>query len=708
MSLIISMKPPPVTSDAAPYRTGVKPAPRALLRRAAKAVLCAFAVIISCNAATAQISPGPLSPAHAEFDHLTQCQTCHKLALGSRSFKCLDCHTEIGSRLDGHHGFHSAVTSRQAGDTNCVRCHSEHTGEGASIIRWEPSQRAFDHSKTGFLLEGKHATVACRECHTAAHISAANRGSIKVKDLNRTFLGLTRDCATCHTDPHQNQLGNHCNDCHTPAAWKPATGFDHSRTPFPLTGLHRQVPCEKCHDRSSAAQAVAKQAAGGGATPGGNVKVRLFKGLSFNGCQSCHQDPHHNAFQAVQVNGKCAGCHNTDGWKKTRAVAVFNHDMTKFPLIGKHADVPCEKCHKGDDFHRPIPHDRCRDCHEDPHGGQFASRPAGSDCSACHSPVNFKPALFDREAHRHTAFPLEGMHATLQCQQCHKPAGPNARYKTGKLRCAECHADPHGGEFAREPFNNRCEMCHTVGGFMANTFSIERHARTRFPLTGSHLRVPCEKCHALLMPPTSDAAQAGLKTALTEQFLASADKPEYAQARRHFRFASYTCNTCHVDPHRLDPQLDLTCETCHISDSWKMVQPFDHSRTGFKLEGAHANEADPIACVECHKMHALANDPNTVTPPIFSNAPTECSQCHINTDPHGGQFSMPVDRRRDCSSCHLATGWRAGGFDHDSTSFPLFDHRDVQCEKCHKDWREIDGKSIRVFRGTPVTCQMCH
>ena len=677
-------------------------------RRALKAAWCAAAIVIACHGAVAQISPGPLSPAHAEFDHLTQCRTCHKLAAGSRQFKCLDCHTDIASRLNAHRGYHSAVVNLQSGDNDCVRCHSEHTGRNVPIIRWVPSQRAFDHSRTGFPLQGKHAGLECRQCHTAAHISAASRDTIKVKDLNRTFLGLNRDCATCHTDAHQGQLGTHCADCHTPAAWKPAPGFDHGRTPFPLTGMHRQVGCEKCHDRSSSTPAALLPAESTGANPGRVVRVRLFKGLSFSGCESCHQDPHHNAFQDVQIKGKCESCHTTEGWKKNRSAAVFNHDMTRFRLVGKHALVSCDKCHKGDDFHRPIAHDRCRDCHEDPHNGQFAARTAGSDCSSCHSPDNFKPPLFDRVAHMSSAFPLEGKHAALRCGQCHHPEGPKAHFKIGKLRCAECHAEPHGGEFAGDPHNNKCEECHTVGGFETTTFSLDRHARTHFPLTGGHAKVPCERCHSPLGPPTLDVAQVTSSPPLTGPFLAPADKPEYARARRHYHFASLTCRTCHVDPHALDAEMNLTCDTCHVTEKWQALRPFDHSRTGFKLEGAHADEAHPIACTGCHKPLLVANRAVAATAPTFTRASAECSRCHGDKDPHGGQFSSPEDRRRECSTCHNANGWKAGGFDHDTAPFPLYDHRDVQCEQCHKDVRETNGVAVRIYRGTPGACQKCH
>jgi len=148
--------------------------------------------------------------------------------------------------------------------------------------------------------------------------------------------------------------------------------------------------------------------------------------LNFSGCQSCHTDPHHGAFQEVKFRGACDTCHNTNGFKKNQPGTDFHHYTTKFPLLGKHTSVACSKCHQGADFHRPIAHERCRDCHEDPHKGQFATRAAGSDCGSCHEVTGFKPTRFDRETHRQSAFPLEGKHAALRCPECHKPEGRDA------------------------------------------------------------------------------------------------------------------------------------------------------------------------------------------------------------------------------------------------------------------------------------------
>jgi hypothetical protein len=75
----------------------------------------------------------------------------------------------------------------------------------------------------------------------------ANRELIKMKDLSKSFFGQSPSCIPCHSDPHKGQLGNECTKCHNVKSWKAAKDFDHSKTRYPLTGLHIKVPCEKCH-----------------------------------------------------------------------------------------------------------------------------------------------------------------------------------------------------------------------------------------------------------------------------------------------------------------------------------------------------------------------------------------------------------------------------------------------------------------------------
>ena len=585
--------------------------------------------------------------------------------------------------MDAHLGFHSREYKASASQADCARCHAEHNGLKFALRRLD--KNSFDHlAKTGYALEGKHRQQACEKCHTVKNIAAAARSEIKLKDLNHSLLGLRQECASCHEDPHRGQLGTDCAHCHTNQdAFKPASGFNHANARFQLTGLHEKVTCQKCHG------------------PREGEKSAQYKGLNYSSCQGCHTDPHRGGFQEVRFQGSCDSCHNTNGWKNNHPSANFHHETTKFPLNGKHAELVCAKCHKTADFHQPIKHELCQDCHEDPHKGQFATRKAGSDCSSCHNETGYKPTKFDLDTHRLSAFPLEGKHSELKCTKCHEPEGKDAVYITHKLTCFACHADRHGGEFKAEPIANQCDRCHAQTGFQPTTFTVDLHSKTQFALTGGHVKVACADCHKPLT-----AAIAALPAA-------SASDPAFTRSLRQYHFASRTCNACHTDPHQVPVTSKLTCENCHTTDKWQDTRSFDHSTTKFALERAHKE----VKCIECHKppspgLTVTAKPAPGGVPakpaPGFSNTPSRCFECHESKDPHGGQFRSG-GREEDCSFCHVIVHWKDDGFSHERARFTLDQvHRPLACAKCHKEQKQANGKSIKQYRDTPRECLDCH
>jgi hypothetical protein len=613
--------------------------------------------------AAGQVSPGPLSKPHQFLEGPTQCISCHRLAAGSGSLKCLECHTEIAQRVSARTGFHASVLGPRSTSRDCVRCHSEHNGERFQLVHWEPSEKAFDHSKTGYPLEGKHATLSCLQCHNAGHISPAERGSIKVKDLNRTYLGLSRACITCHTDEHQGRLGKDCQQCHSLNDWKMVSQFDHSKTRYPLTGAHAEVGCQKCHK-----------------TEGPDGKVKYF-GLAFASCAACHSDPHRGAFKST-----CESCHTTAGWKRVSTASVsarFDHSKTRYPLLGRHAGAACNACHVGGDFTRPVAHDKCADCHKDAHRGQFLARKDGSDCAACHTVDGFKPSTYGVKEHAATTYALLGKHASVQCDKCHLPAGEATVFKIKATQCKDCHKDVHQGQF--EGNAGRCESCHTVHGFSPSTYTLARHQTTRFMLTGGHLAVACIDCHqAQKLPGTSDPVP--------------------------YHFKDLSCETCHTDPHHGEfadrmraPRADgkpAGCEACHSTKAWSDLARFDHSTTRFVLLGTHR----AVACADCHKPGNLETTPKNVK---FNSAPLKCQGCH--EDPHAGQFARD-EKVPGCVECHNTAKWRPSLFDHETqTEFPLRGaHQNVSCGQCHQTSHEVDGKQVIFYRPTPKQCVACH
>jgi hypothetical protein len=614
--------------------------------------------------ARAQVSPGALSRAHQSIAGPTMCTTCHKLGAGSATFKCLNCHTLIADRLKEGRGLHAALVPKGATSESCITCHSEHNGENFNLIKWDPTPKGFDHTKTGYTLEGKHAGLDCKKCHTPEHIPEAERRLIGEKLLPRTFLGLSRDCLACHADAHRGQLGRDCQRCHNTDGWKSLASFNHAKTRYPLTGRHEQVACLKCHPSS-----------------GGAEKAVQFTGVAFDKCTACHADPHRGSFAAT-----CQSCHNTSGWKAVSLAGKFDHSKTNYPLEGKHAAVQCGQCHRTAEFKKPLAHQKCADCHTpDPHGGQFAKRADGGDCAACHTVEGFKPAKFTVKEHAATVYPLEGKHAAVACAKCHLPAGRATNYKVKFALCTDCHADAHKNEFAAAPYGNRCENCHTVQTYRPSTFNIARHQKSRFGLSGGHLAVPCMECHR--------ATSAGATPAAVP-----------------YHFEDRSCIACHSDPHRgqfrdrmarrsADGSL-AGCEACHSTKTWKDLAKFDHATTDYPLAGAHR----AVPCLGCHRPPNLETSLKNVN---YRSAPAQCEGCH--SDVHGGQFAV-AGKPPSCAECHAPAKWKPSLFDHDKrTTFTLQGgHKDVACAECHKLTKVVGGRSTLFYKPTPKDCKACH
>jgi hypothetical protein len=606
-----------------------------------------------------------MSQAHRSLDGAAHCIECHDLAKRPPEYKCLDCHQEIRARLDGSRGLHPSLVGADRSGRACIACHSEHNGRNFSIVHWDVPIAKFDHRRTGYLLEGKHAALSCSACHQPAHISAADAKGIQLKDLTHTYLGLSPKCSGCHVDEHRGQFTADCGSCHNSKRWQDAANFDHNRARFTLAGAHQKVECEKCHTK------VVDDA----------KPYTRFRNIAFQDCTPCHKDPHRGAFKSA-----CASCHAVANWKASQITTVFNHATTEYPLEGKHASVACNLCHLRSNFKTPVAHAKCLDCHKkDYHQGQFAQRADRGDCGACHVVSGFKPTIFTVALHSETKFPLVDKHASVQCAKCHVPHGADTVYVIENDACVSCHQDVHQGQFRGKPHGNRCEDCHTTKGFRPSTFTLVRHMKSDFPLAGAHEAILCGECHK------------------------SRDNV-YPPGPARYVFERKDCVACHEDPHRgefaarmaaLKPDgTPRECEVCHSTDSWKKIAGFDHATTDFPLEGAHRS----AACEACHKAPDLRTDLKNVS---FKSAPRVCGGCH--DDVHGGQFAA-AGTTTDCARCHRLFKWKPSTFNHETGStFHLAGaHRDVRCSECHYATREIAGKRVVMYKPTRRECIACH
>ncbi len=482
----------------------------------------------------AQISPGDLTKAHADLEGISNCTKCHVLGEQVYNSKCLDCHKEISQMINSGSGYHSKSDVK---GKNCWSCHSEHHGRNFRIINFNPDK--FDHSKTTFILTGKHEKTKCRDCHQSKFIKDE-----KFKKRPNTFVGLSNKCASCHEDNHRGTLGNDCNSCHNTEAFNPAKKFNHSQSAFKLTGAHVKVECNGCHK-------VEKRA---------GKDFQVFKPLEFASCVSCHKDAHQGKF------GKnCETCHSISSFKNINRQS-FDHSKTNFSLIGKHQIVQCDQCHK-ESITAKIKHELCVDCHSDFHNGQFIHEEKIEDCLSCHNESGFKPSLYTIEKHNNK-FQLTGSHLAVPCQGCHLKS-ETWSFKLAETRCIDCHKNVHGSELTEKFLpNNDCTLCHSTERWNTVTFD---HEKTAFKLLGKHVDVSCKTCHY----------------------------KENTKEVIGYKFVSLgkDCVTCHKDEHfgQFNQEEDK-CLACHSFNDWKPVK-FDHNKTKFLLDGAHKK----LNCSLCHK-----------------------------------------------------------------------------------------------------------
>ncbi|MCC7539139.1 MAG: hypothetical protein IT379_23155 [Deltaproteobacteria bacterium] len=597
---------------------------------------CLLGAAVSAPALAQILSPGELSRAHASLEGDSQCGQCHSSGRRVDTGRCLACHRPLAARIRAGQGLHG----RQYRGRDCGSCHVEHHGRGSHLIRWPGGGRdRFDHAQAGWPLTGGHAGLACNRCHT--------RGG--------TFLGASRNCASCHRDPHAGRFGGQCGGCHDETAWARVRldRFDHGVTSFPLRGQHANVRCNGCHRGDPPRWRGVEHATCGSchADPhrgrlGGDcanchtergfaVVERLRQnhpGLSLAGghqrleCNACHdrgnvQAPSrgsacvscHRPVHEASFGRACNQCHSSIRWLGlSRRVGLAAHARTEFPLRGRHEEVDCAGCHPTSQpprqRFRQLRFGRCLDCHADRHAGEFADR-AGGECAACHDERGFRPTRFGVNEHAGTRFPLRGLHEAVPCGGCHRAPPPRLDLHVSDRRCAACHENPHGTQFAAEMRRGGCAQCHSPAGW-----GIPNMDHRTWPLTGAHSRAACAACHGAAAATQPSAAQATTQPSGLPQ--------------RRWRGVPRRCDGCHDDPHA--GQFRLTeprraCDRCHATTSFEIAS-FPHARiTGFELEGRHAR----AECGDCHPSTALRDDTRTVR---WRLGYRSCADCHAN--PH--------------------------------------------------------------------------
>ncbi len=545
------------------------------------------------------------------------------------------------------------------GLSNCTKCHSG--------------------SFTG-AAESKIDVGKCKDCHTPIKRNIAARIGLHGKMSSDD----KENCQHCHPDHRGLDFKM--------VKWPGGSQkqFPHEKTGWPLRGAHLKSECADCHAKKNV------QDDGVLAYFAKHTKKQTFLGLE-RACAACHRDSHNNSLGA-----NCTECHDENAW---RPAPSFNHNATRYPLLGLHRQVKCDQCHPVGDALRsdpryrervfsPLKFKECSECHDDPHNGTL-----GPYCSECHTEKGWKlkkaPSRVLLE-HDKTRFPLKGLHRGVECRYCHPiVAGKQVLRGMKFAQCRDCHPDGHIGQMgANQP---DCNSCHNNFGFSPVSFSPARHEKTSYPLVGAHAGVPCMDCHrttAALKKKVEAVKKSGARIHGVRRSLVSFARFEWPQN------AVQRCTTCHKDVHagQFDDRVAREdCMACHVEQSFHRLR-FDHDKDSrFALRGAHKE-------IDCGLCHTAAKKG---APVRYKPMETTCVSCH--PDIHYGQFAR---YQVDCSACHSEQAWKPlVQFDHNKppVRFALDGkHAQTACDRCHLNVRLTAQAKTRLYRPLPLQCQGCH
>ncbi len=409
--------------------------------------------------------------------------------------KCNDCHEDV-----------------HKGELKAKQCKSCHVTKS-----WK--EPALDHNDplvTDYKLSGKHENASCRLCHPEEKKMYLKQGK-QVEVLALKLKPLKSDrCIDCHYDVHKGQFKKQeCEACHSVKdGWAKYT-FRHESKKYrgyKLEGKHKEVVCEKCHERKEIRFSEFKKKK--------KSLVGTFNPTDSKVCSDCHYDIHEGQFE----KRNCDTCHSLkSGWKDF----TFRHESPKYSgykLEGKHKEVECQKCHERseviyDEFNKkkrvsagkyiPVKSEQCSDCHYDVHKGQFVDK----KCEVCHSPENaWKDNSFKHESEQYKGYKLQGKHKDVVCEKCHERSNLTylefsiektaviGTYKPLKSEtCESCHKDEHKGKYkdSKGLQGVMCDNCHSAEKEWKE--SIYKHNSEgkykRYNPNGQIKESQCEACH---------------------------------------------------------------------------------------------------------------------------------------------------------------------------------------------------------------------
>jgi len=556
--------------------------------------------------------------------------------------------------------------------------------------------KTFDHSETGFPLDGTHVILDCESCHVGAVFDELPTRCDQCHDgvfapgQDSTHIPTAENCDVCHSTvgflegtsilmDHSVVSNQRCVACHdnVTAIGKPAT---HP----PTSDL-----CEACHNTNTWVPT-----------------TRVDHDQVLGTCVSCHNNIYEVGKPATHISttDECDSCHNTNVWAPVDRV--------------DHAEVigSCESCHEGSLAQgKPAGHittlQGCEDCHVT-NTWQILffnhSNLSGQPCADCHDSIQ---ATGKSATHISTSD---------VCELCHNTSSwiPPIAVDHNQVigACASCHNNiiVIGKPANHLNTSDNCDACHDTGVTFAPVIVVD-HNDVIGVCSSCHNNIDAPGKTATHIPTTEECDSCHNTQAFLPATL-SGGVPD------HSLFFG-NCINCHngvtaggKSPNHISTT-DL-CDTCHqpFPSTWAPLaaSAVDHSQVlgtcvschnGVDASGKGANHLTTTdVCDACHQPGPIPWVPVPASAVDHNEVLGLCSSCHNNIDATG-KGPTHVQTTLECDSCHNAQAWipatgGSGGVPDHSTFAP------GSCSSCH-DGLTASGKHPTHINSS-ILCDACH
>ncbi len=488
------------------------------------------------------------------------------------------CHTkesllsEPVAHVDGKYKFsHQGHIDAELGGMRllCTTCHSHYEGREHFTVS---SQNCFIcHFLRAETSLAPLVDTKCLGCHDVpAEVFKRGLAEIDHRKFIASQLGCEQLCHNRQVNPDAHVRDVRCLDCHEFRN----EGKNAATDLHTIHGRKDKVECSACHEMiKHAARPIDKHHTSLQCDQCHQVPFEAARlaGIEFiklpSDCGLCHNDPHSGQFTKA-----CRECHSEHGWNG-RGLLNVHGEGAEFPLVGKHKDLECARCHRGPKLAQArfvgLPR-TCEQCHPDPHEGQMSM-----SCDECHDERGFRRPWVKDHHREESAFALQGKHASLQCQQCHNQqlkAQELVRHADSGLvrtetveierNCQSCHQDPHQSQMGA-----LCPSCHSEAGWTGSNLLFSHDQQASFKLEGPHAVLACDTCHGQdqkryhpPLPHECGDCHQEQKSAM-QGFARMLSRPADPHSDRLF------CTDCHdlSTPRQRYEEFAARCRTCHTS-----------------------------------------------------------------------------------------------------------------------------------------------